>query len=263
VLFIRDVIRASHPQRVLDIGCGTGAHLTMPLAAAFPETAFLGVDSDEVSIRHASACKTLPNLRFATQAGGEGAFDLIIASEVIEHVDDPEAFLLELRRMLSASGCLVLTLPNGYGPSELSEFLRTLLVVTRMYRAVRAVAAALGVKASPRPAAADTLAVSPHVNFFSYPAITRLIRRAGFAVERYQPRTLFCGFGFDRAMRGRRRLVAWNARVADLMAPAFSSDWMFVLRPARAAAERAYRRGWYARLRRRLNFAAARLGAGA
>ena len=39
-------------------------------------------------------------------------FDVILASEVIEHLAQPEVFLAEARRVLSTSGVLLLTTPN-------------------------------------------------------------------------------------------------------------------------------------------------------
>jgi SAM-dependent methyltransferase len=43
---------------------------------------------------------------------GEGAFELVTAIEVIEHVESPVGFLRNIGRLLSASGVAVLTTPN-------------------------------------------------------------------------------------------------------------------------------------------------------
>jgi SAM-dependent methyltransferase len=58
-----------------------------------------------------------PNVRFA-QADclalpfSPGCFDLVVAFEIIEHLDDPQAFLAELRRVLDPGGTLILSTPN-------------------------------------------------------------------------------------------------------------------------------------------------------
>lgn len=45
-LFIRSVVQQYRPRSILDIGCGTGAYITFPLAKAFPEIEILGIDSE-------------------------------------------------------------------------------------------------------------------------------------------------------------------------------------------------------------------------
>ncbi len=42
----------------------------------------------------------------------DGAFDRVYCSEVLEHVLDPEAAVREMRRVLSPSGCAVVSVPN-------------------------------------------------------------------------------------------------------------------------------------------------------
>jgi SAM-dependent methyltransferase len=253
--FASGTIAALRPASVLDLGCGTGLQLTWPLALAHPETRFLGIDADERSIEYASATCVAPNLSFATLAqlrSGE-QFDLIIASEVIEHVESPAAFLRDLAARLAPRGRILLTLPNGYGPYELASLLENLLVLSGLFSLLRSAKRALvGATTAAQPPA-DTYAVSPHVNFFSWRGIHRTIGAAALQVFGYRARTLLCGFGFDMAIRS-EAARRWNARVADRLPPQFASDWMFVLEPAPGAREgEEYRRGPFARLRRRLN----------
>ena len=47
-----------------------------------------------------------------------------------------------------------------------------------------------------------TLAVSPHINFFSFTAMRTLLREAGFEVLRFRCRTVLCGFVIDWLIRG-------------------------------------------------------------
>ena len=253
--FVSDAIAELQPASVLDVGCGTGLQLTFPLAQAWPATRFFGVDADQGSIDYARRACVAPNLSFSMLAElrADERFDLIIASEVIEHVEAPVAFLRDLASRLTPRGRMVLTLPNGYGPYELAALLETLLAMSGLLAALRVVKRALlgaSKVAQPPP---DTHAVSPHVNFFSWTAIHRTVEAAALRVLGYRARTLFCGFGFDFAVRG-ESARGWNARVADRLPPGFASDWMFVLEVAQGTAFGAeYRRGAFARLRRRLN----------
>jgi len=251
--FVASVIASRYPARVLDIGCGTGANLTVPLARRFADVDFVGVDSDVASIGFAQREYRTGNLHFLVDqdAGELGSFDMIIASEVIEHVEDPDAFLAFLRSRLAPDGCIVLTLPNGLGPSEFASLLGTLLHLSGIYALLRALKHRL--LGRPAPQVLDTLAVSPHINFFSYRQLQALLASNGFAIQDYRPRTLFCGFGFDHLMMNSPRLIAWNARSADLVPPQMVSGWMFVLVATEAPGAPVYRRGSYARLRRYLN----------
>lgn len=254
IAFCALVIDELRPRQVLDIGCGTGTNLTRPLAERFPQVRFWGIDSDAASIRYARAEHRLPNLAFeedVARAGVPAVADLIIASEVVEHVDEPEGFLAGLRGRLPPHGRMIVTVPNGFGPFEAASLIEVLLRLSGAFdllrRAKRSVASGTGSTGSP-----ETLASSPHVNFLSYRQIERLFEHAGLAIERYRARTFLCGFGFDYLIRG-RSLVAWNASVADRLPKACVSDWMYLLMPGVSRPGRPYRRGAYARWRKSLN----------
>jgi len=258
--FVARVIPAARPVTVLDIGCGTGTHLTVPLATALPEATFVWVDADEETIAYARSNDHPANLRFLSNADldPEAMFDLIIASEVIEHVESPEELLLSLKRRLNAGGRIVLTVPNGYGPFEFSVLFQTLLLASGLYSLLRA-ANRLRARPSPTQDARlaeplrDTLAASPHINFFSFGGIRRVFDACGLTVREFGSRTFLCGFGFDQLLRG-GRFLRWNTRIADKLPPQVTSDWMFVLEPGTLPPRTTpYRRNAYARFRRRLN----------
>ncbi|MDH4377717.1 MAG: methyltransferase domain-containing protein [Ramlibacter sp.] len=254
--FVAGILGSSRPARVLDIGCGTGSNLTVPLARRFPETNFLGVDSDRTSIDYANQEYSANNLSFRVREDVEdlGQFDLIIASEVIEHVEAPDDFLVFLRSHLAPGGRLVVTLPNGWGPFELTSLFETLLHLSGLYAILRALKRRL--RGNPLVnVTVDTLAISPHINFFSHGEINNLFARQGFRVAGYRPRTLLCGFGFDQLMAS-QRVILWNSRWVDRLPPPLASAWMFLLSPEdnpTAQLPPPFRRGLYARLRRYLN----------
>lgn len=259
--FCRDLVREIRPALVLDVGCGTGTQLTRPLAEAFPDIQFVGVDPDEVSIRYAQSLPALLNLQF----GGTELLDrhtradLVIASEVVEHVENPDQFLADLRRRLPENGRLVITVPNGYGPYEMVAAIECLLRILRIYWVMRKIKRRLLRQPAPeRAVMQDSLAISPHLSFFSAACLQRLFSITGLRIVRYQPRTFLCGFGFDKLLP-RFGLCDWNASVADRLPRWCNSAWMFVLTPAEARPGKPFERGLLSRLRRRLNEACARL----
>lgn len=246
--FVVDALRAVQPRRILDVGCGTGAMLTAPIAAAFPAAQVLGIDSDAASIAWAQANLTAANLDFATTIAADQTFDAIIASEVMEHVEDPHAFLLFLRHHLAPGGVLVVTVPNGWGPSELMALAEVGLTLSgaqawlsRLKRLL------LGQARAPEAA---TLAISPHVQFFTAADLRRLFAQAGLAVSAHRARTIACGWILDSLVSA-LRLGRINASLADHL-PALASDWMFVLRAEAPPGPGGWRRGTVAAWRRRL-----------
>ncbi|MEO5931263.1 MAG: class I SAM-dependent methyltransferase [Candidatus Kapaibacterium sp.] len=254
--YISSLLAKFRPKTVLDFGSGTGTNLTIPLAEIFPETRFLGVDSDSSSVDYANSVNTSPNLSFALidQVKEQGPYDLIIASEVIEHVDEPGELLLFLRENLTPRGKLILTMPNGYGPFEMTALVESLLFVSGIHTLLHRMAGFLLGKKVSRPTKADTLAVSPHVNFFSFGRIRGLIGQSSYDILEYRPRTFVCGLGFHQLLFNESARL-WNARVADSLPPQANSGWMFVLEKNEkgAPAEIPYRRGLYERVRKKLN----------
>ncbi len=99
--------------RALDLGCGDG-HFSGVLAGAV--TAVTGADVAEAALtrarrRHPGLC--FERVPFDGELPFEdGAFDLVWASEVIEHVADTARWLSEVRRVLAPRGRLLVTTPS-------------------------------------------------------------------------------------------------------------------------------------------------------
>jgi SAM-dependent methyltransferase len=106
--------RLARGKRVLDLGCGAG-YGTAELARAADSV--VGLDVAHEAVEFASANYQAGNLRF-DQASctalpyPDGAFDLVVAFEVIEHLEDWRAFLSEARRVLAPNGQFIVSTPN-------------------------------------------------------------------------------------------------------------------------------------------------------
>jgi len=89
--------------RVLDIGCGLG-FVARAIAKARPQVKVVGVDIDAANIDAAQRGTNPPNLEFrhadATLRLPEGEFDVVVLSNVLEHLDERPAFL---RRVVAAT----------------------------------------------------------------------------------------------------------------------------------------------------------------
>ena len=108
---LREFVRSlGHAERALDLGCGDG-RLTAELDAGELTAA------DVSAVALSRARERLPDATFAELEPdaplpfGDGAFDLVLCTETVEHVRDVQLLLSEARRVLVPGGTLALTTP--------------------------------------------------------------------------------------------------------------------------------------------------------
>jgi len=114
--------RLARRKRVLDAGCGSG-YGSAELARWAGSV--VGVDVSPDALAYARAHYPLMNLYFAQGSCVElpfaaETFDLVVAFEVIEHLENWRGLLLETRRLLAPGGQCILSTPNKdyYGHSR-------------------------------------------------------------------------------------------------------------------------------------------------
>ena len=106
--------RLAAGRRVLDAGCGTGYGCAALAGQALSVT---GLDIAPEAIAYARENYAAGGVRFVEGSCSamplpDAGFDLVIAFEVIEHLADWQAFLLEGRRVLAPGGVLLISTPN-------------------------------------------------------------------------------------------------------------------------------------------------------
>jgi 2-polyprenyl-3-methyl-5-hydroxy-6-metoxy-1,4-benzoquinol methylase len=99
---------------VLDVGCGEGV-LTVQWARRLGTGRVVGVDLEDPKLAAEWAGRRRPNLQFRAMDGerlefGDDAFDLVAATEVLEHVESPERALAEMARV--ARRWLLVSVPH-------------------------------------------------------------------------------------------------------------------------------------------------------
>jgi 2-polyprenyl-6-hydroxyphenyl methylase/3-demethylubiquinone-9 3-methyltransferase len=101
--------------RILDVGCGSGLLVTLPLGSLGYN--ILGIDFDENSIKFANTQNIFREVRFEKGMieSINDKYDIILVCEVLEHVEKPIEFLNTVKSKLKSNGIIVLTAPNGYG----------------------------------------------------------------------------------------------------------------------------------------------------
>lgn len=135
--------------RLLDVGCGAGTILQAARRAGWEAE---GLEVSRPAAEHVRAegfkvfCGELAEARYP-----DGHFDVVTASEVLEHLSDPAPLLEEVARILRPGGLFWATTPHGRGLSA------------RM----------LGLDWS-------TICPPEHLQLFSLSGARRMVERAGF-----------------------------------------------------------------------------------
>ena len=118
--FMLSAISEAFPDRpvgsiqVLDIGCGNGSCVAIPLA----KVGFHGPSIESAR----KLAQGLQNFQFVCGVVEDLPLplaDVIILSEVLEHLNDPAALLRSVLQRLQPGGLVLVTVPNGHGEFEI------------------------------------------------------------------------------------------------------------------------------------------------
>ncbi len=114
----------SNAERALEVGPGSGVYLPTLAAVA---TEVVAVDIEDAYLDRLRPTEhEYPHLRLVHDdilhsTFPDGYFDLILCSEVLEHIVDSQRALTEMHRVLAPSGLLIMSTPQRYSLMELSS----------------------------------------------------------------------------------------------------------------------------------------------
>ncbi len=116
----------TRPRTILDYGCGVGSWLGL-LSLTFPEAHIHGVDISRTAIEKAKI--KFPEHRLESFNGlkapfPDAQFDLVFSYHVLEHVDNIDASIEDIARMLKPGGYVVIIFPCGNEGSFLERAMR-------------------------------------------------------------------------------------------------------------------------------------------
>jgi len=123
ILFRDEIKNYADELSVLDVGCGNGFNLFY-LNSFFGkniEIEFLGIDISHTCIYFANERKKMmavKNLKFGIGNAEalnlkDESFDIVLCTEVLEHLSSPERCVAELFRVVKAGGSVIITTPNA------------------------------------------------------------------------------------------------------------------------------------------------------
>jgi len=232
--------------RILDVGCGTGVNVTIPLAEV--GYSVVGLDLDVASIERGRElsmgrkniqfrCGTLDHEHF------DQSFHVVICSEVLEHLQEPGVLLRHMNAVLKEGGLLLVTVPNGFGFFELDSFfwrilcrsqrlLDTLYGWENKFWRIFGSAETLQRRAeeySPERLKLTWSSLSSEANHyqsFTNSKIIRLLRSEGFYVSRMRNNTFLAGNLLGLFIRELDTFLAWNCYIADQLPSFLVSGWL-------------------------------------
>ena len=219
--------------RVLEVGCSNGRNISIPLARLGYQVT--GLDIHRESIEYARAHASLPNARFLCQdlsaLDPDEHFNVVILSDVLEHVDDPAWFCRESTRHLLPEGLVLISIPNGYGPYELEQRFLRVTGAEKLVEGTRRLVARLLRRPSARPGVAREEPAynydSGHVQFFHLEDFKRLLDRVGLRVVEESRGALIGGTLSLHTLGRFPALVAASLRVADFLPMRWVTTWYF------------------------------------
>jgi len=103
------------PVNVLDVGCASGWFLSN-IKKKYPKSKCVGVDKYKEAVVYGN--KKYKNMKLR-QADAHKlpfkarTFDLVVCTEVLEHVEDPKIVLLEIERVLIKNGHAIVEMDSG------------------------------------------------------------------------------------------------------------------------------------------------------
>jgi 2-polyprenyl-3-methyl-5-hydroxy-6-metoxy-1,4-benzoquinol methylase len=228
---------------VLDVGCGTGINVTIPLAIA--GYSVIGLDIDQASIERArQTARGMSNAEFRCSALSEmqfsEPFQVVICSEVLEHLERPALLIQQIQDVMESNGLLLMTVPNGYGYFEAESFVeRCFPQISRMtdrfqHRLVKRYGRdelkqrhADEWRPEYYQLAWTTLAPNEsHFQRFTPSRIRQLLTAQNFEIIEFSNRTFLAGNILNSIVRDWDAFLKWNCNVADLLPYWMCVDWM-------------------------------------
>jgi ubiquinone/menaquinone biosynthesis C-methylase UbiE len=157
----------------MEVGPGSGIYLGL-LSELADEV--IAVDIEDAYLSSAAAAASWPNLKLVRDDichsnMPDATMDLILCSEVVEHIPDSSLAIREMYRLLKPGGSLILTTPQRTSTMELTCKLAFLPIVISIVRWIYR----------------EPVLKPGHINLMTARTVTGQLESAGFRIcERYK-----------------------------------------------------------------------------
>jgi len=163
----------------------------------------------------------------------EDSFDLIVCSEVLEHLSEPRLLVAAMSDKLAPTGRLFVTVPNGYGLREIGgrceRFLRERWGLDAILRALRDRLERLGMPSARAKYEMHTSNPEQgHVQKFTHNQMIRLLETEHLRVVDWRNSFVILSVFYCRS--GLSAVEKFDSWLADHLPASFASGWYICCR---------------------------------
>tara|TARA_B100000989_G_scaffold264098_1_gene216343 strand:+ start:2078 stop:2815 length:738 start_codon:yes stop_codon:yes gene_type:complete len=207
---------------VLDFGCGNANDCGKFL---FNENyKYTGFDIHKPSITYAKKVFNLKNVFFETNLNKQ-KYDVILISEVLEHLNTPDKTLKLLFNMLKPKGIILGSIPNGYGLTEIEKFIihkfgiyKTLRFLYNLFK-----------KKKKKSVNIPFNYESGHLQFFTLRRFKSIINDSKLKIEFIKNGTLMGADLSGSTFLRPEFMKKLNTKIAEYIPSQLSATWIFKL----------------------------------
>lgn len=177
-----------NPLNILEVGCGNG-NISYQLARYGHNV--IGIDISQTTINTAiENFGDTPGLQFIVanaeqlSPDKDKKYDVIVCSEVLEHLNQPEKLTSNFINLLTEDGLAIITVPNGFGPREvfITKPMQNLVSGQGIqWKFIIRLKVAFGFKGNSQQTSAEYL---EHIQFFTIKKLKKLAELSGFSITK-------------------------------------------------------------------------------
>ena len=172
---VKEINKTKNKLKILDVGCARG-YLSGALKK-LGENTICGIELSEIAAKEAEKYLDeviIGNIEEIDLPYPTGYFDVIICSNILEHLFDPKNTLIKLKRYLNKDGVLLVILPN------VAHYTVRLALLRGKWEYQDTGILDVG-----------------HIRFFTKKSAVRMFKEAGYSIEKILPSSIKLPFPFN------------------------------------------------------------------
>jgi len=219
---------AKESMKILDVGCGDGGNIRMfnGLSPIAEKMYFYGVDASPRLIELANEYNKKNEIKNCFFEVGnaedlpyeDGEFDIVVCTEVLEHLLHPEIALSEIYRVLKNGGAATITTPNRENILRKIAGTRLKEYIEKDYKKI---------ETRPIP---DDEKLYGHISVMSSKELVQMVKNLGFKIEKIKRASLVYGQPFFDRHQVMFGIILIIDSILDHIPRTYNFSWGIVLK---------------------------------